>query len=69
MWFNGQLSKKNLEWFLTARYYSVIYGSFKTARETILSFMTISYMLYYISFSIRWLCQQKVHNGAKDFYK
>ena len=65
MWFNGQLSKKILEWFPTTRYYLVIYGSFK--RETILSFMTISYMLYYISFSIRWLCQQKVHNGSKNF--
>ena len=65
MWFHGQ--KKNIEWFLTARYYLVNYGSFITARETILSFMTISYMLNYISFFIRWLRQQKVHNGAKVF--
>ena len=50
MWFNGQLSEKNLGWFLTARFYLVNYGSLKPAWETILSFMTITYTLYYISF-------------------
>ena len=67
--------EKIVEWFLTARYYSVNYGSLKTARETIL---TIFYdnqlyaLLHFIFYEMAVPAKSHpltFHNGAKDFLK